>query len=107
MSDDGSPVEVHDDPDAQRYLATIDGAPVGSAFYTREGARVTFTHTEVSDAFGGRGVGGALAKAALDDARARNEQVVPQCPFIARYIARHPDYLALVPEPLRADITAG
>jgi predicted GNAT family acetyltransferase len=33
-----------------------------------------------------------VAAAALDDARERGLEVVPLCPFIARYIQRHPEY---------------
>ena len=36
------------------------------------------------------------AHAALEDARARWLTVVPQCPFIASYIRRHQEYVALV-----------
>ena len=53
---------------------------------------IVFTHTEVEPEFEGRGVGGALARAALDDAAARKLTVRPLCPFIAGWIARHPDY---------------
>lgn len=101
---DALPVEVRDDHDQQRYVASIGDAEAGSVYYVREGSRITFTHTEVSDAFGGHGVGGALAKLALDDAREAGAEVIPQCPFVAHYIARHPDYLPLVAEELRADV---
>jgi predicted GNAT family acetyltransferase len=51
------------------------------------------------------GLGGRLARAALDDARARRLVVVPYCPFIAAYIERHLDeYGDLVaPEMLSGD----
>jgi hypothetical protein len=35
-------------------------------------------------------------EAVVDGVRARNLHVVPQCPFIAGYIDRHPDYRDLV-----------
>ena len=97
-------MDVRNDAASARYVATIDGAEAGEAFYERNGNEVTFTHTEVSDAFGGLGVGGALAKRALDDARAAGATVLPQCPFIAHYIARHTDYLALVPTQLHDQV---
>ena len=43
---------------------------------------ITFTHTEVDDAYEGQGLGGTLARYALDDARARGLEVRPLCPFI-------------------------
>ena len=63
-----------------------------------------FTHTEVADRFEGRGVGGALARAALDDVRDRGERAVPICPFIAEWIQRHPDYDDLVDHDLYAKL---
>ena len=56
-----------------------------------------FTHTEVFDAFEGKGVGSALARGALDAVRADGtRQVLPRCPFIRGWIERHPDYQDLV-----------
>ncbi|GJF06441.1 hypothetical protein PSD17_53880 [Pseudonocardia sp. D17] len=51
-----------------------------------------FTHTEVDDRFGGRGLGGVLARGALDAARARGLRVRPDCPFIRSWIEKHPEY---------------
>lgn len=89
-------IEVRDVPDQHRYEARLDGAVAGRAYYRSRGARVVFTHTEVDPAVEGRGVGSALARGALDDVRARGLRAVPSCPFIAAWIARHPDYADLV-----------
>jgi predicted GNAT family acetyltransferase len=51
-----------------------------------------FVHTEVEDKFEGHGVGGALARGALDDVRARGFKVTPLCPFIAGWMKKHPEY---------------
>jgi uncharacterized protein len=88
--------EVLDDPERSWYEARIDGHRAGVAAYRLDGGVIIFTHTVVEDAYDGRGVGGALARTALDDARARGLGVVPQCPFIAGWIERHPDYADLV-----------
>lgn len=94
-----SDVQVRHEPDDHRYAAYLDGALAGFAAYelAEEPARIVFTHTEVDPAYEGHGVGGAIARAALDDVRATGERaVVPQCPFIAAWIERHPDYADLV-----------
>ncbi|GLZ41849.1 GNAT family N-acetyltransferase [Actinokineospora sp. NBRC 105648] len=88
-------VEVADSVDRHRFEATVDGRLAGFAEYARSAALVVYTHTEVDPAFEGKGVGGALARAALDDARARDLPVLATCPFIAEWMRRHPEYLDL------------
>jgi predicted GNAT family acetyltransferase len=88
--------QVHDVPDRTRYEITLDGELAGYAEYRDvDGARV-FTHTEVFDAFEGKGVGSSLAQGALDDVRARVGRAVALCPFIARFIERHHQYADLL-----------
>ncbi len=56
-----------------------------------------FTHTEVDPKFEGKGVGGALARFALDDVRDQaTRKVLPICPFIKAWIDRHAEYIPLV-----------
>jgi predicted GNAT family acetyltransferase len=80
----------------QDYEITVDGQHAGLAFFEERPGVVVFTHTEIDDAFEGKGIGSQLARAALDDVRARGLRVVPICPFIKGWIKRHPDYQDLV-----------
>jgi uncharacterized protein len=89
-------VTVHNNVPASRYEAEVDGQPAGFAAYRLAGDGVVFTHTEVADAWEGRGVASALARWALDDVAASGRAIAPRCPFIAAYIRRHPEYVAHV-----------
>jgi uncharacterized protein len=91
-------VDVQDVPERHRYEARVGGELAGYIDYRSAGAERIFRHTQVLDAFEGEGVGSALARAALDDLRARDLTVRPLCPFIAGWLRRHPDYLDLVTE---------
>ena len=72
----------------------------------REGGRVhavprdadawEFVHTEIDDAYEGQGLGGQLARGALDDVRANGHKVIATCPFIKGWIAKHEDYQDLL-----------
>jgi predicted GNAT family acetyltransferase len=64
--------------------------------YAHAGEDLDLLHTEVPDALEGRGYGSALARAALDYARRERIHVIPSCPFVADYLARHPEDAALV-----------
>jgi len=91
-------VEVSDVPGAKRYEARIEGESevAGVADYIRTAELVAFVHTEVPPAYEGRGVGAALVRTALDEARAANLRVLAICPFFAGWIARHPEYKDLL-----------
>ena len=87
---------VTDNPAGSRYELHDGDTLAGVAAYRLAGDTVTFTHTEVADAYEGQGGGSRLARAALDDSRTRGRRVVPRCPFIAGWIERHPGYADLV-----------
>jgi hypothetical protein len=92
-----SDVQVTDNPDQSRFEAHVNGELAGFAAYQRADDLITFTHTEVFDAFEGEGVGSALARGALDAVRANGtREVLPRCAFIRGWIEKHPDYQDLV-----------
>jgi len=99
-------VTVTDAPERNRFEAWVDGNLAGYASYVRRGDVITFPHTEVTPEYEGTGVGGALARAALDDATARGTRVRALCPFIAGWIARHPAYQYLT-EPAEGEPPGG
>jgi len=89
-------IQVEDVPQRHRFEATEGEELLGVALYEREDGVVILTHTVVEPAAEGRGVGSALARTALDAARAEGLRVVPRCTFMAGWIKRHPDYADLV-----------
>lgn len=102
-STSGEPaIEVRDDREAGRFVITVDGEPAGLAQYRDRGRALAFVHTEIDDRFEGRGLGGRLISAALDDVRGRGLMVLPFCPFVRGYIERHQEYLDLMPTTQRS-----
>lgn len=91
-----SQTAVRDDPEHSRYVILEGDQRVGLAAYTRSGSTWAFTHTEVDTGDEHHGLGGTLVRAALDDVRAAGGTVVAQCPFVAGWIERHPEYRDLV-----------
>jgi predicted GNAT family acetyltransferase len=81
---------IRDNSAQQRYELAV-GDALAVIDYRRDGRIVTMTHAEVPLGLRGGGIGSALVAAALALVRERGEKVVPLCPFVAHYIARHPE----------------
>ena len=98
---DEQTVSVTNDEAGSRYVATLDGEEAGFAAYRVGNDVVTFTHTEVDQDTGRKGLGSTLVKAALDDVRAQGGSVVPRCSFVRGWIEKHEEYGDLVASPSR------
>lgn len=93
--------KIIDNPEKSRFEIYDGDELAGFVEYHRYQTEIAFLHTEVFPQFGGRGLAGRLAQAALDPARERGLSVLPYCPFVRGWIGKHPDYLDLVPAPQR------
>jgi predicted GNAT family acetyltransferase len=85
------PEEIRDNRKAHNLELEVDGH-LATLHYRLSPGVVTFVHTPVPEALAGKGVGARLARHALDQARADGIKVVAQCPFVAAYMKRHPEY---------------
>jgi predicted GNAT family acetyltransferase len=97
--------EVRNNPAKHSYEIWTNGELAGYARYVLRRGRIAFVHTEVYEPYEVLGLGSRLARAALDDARARGLVMMPFCRFIAGFIERHLDeYRDLVaPEMIGGD----
>jgi uncharacterized protein len=90
-------VKISDVPEKERFEARDDdGALLGVITYQVTGNVVAYTHTKVEPEFEGHGVGGHLARAAMEDAQTRGRTVVPICPFLGSWLDEHHDYDKIV-----------
>lgn len=76
----------------------IAGEPSAFLHYARAGDHIRLIHTEVPEAFRGHGYAATLARAALEYARDEHLRVIPVCPFVRGYLARHPEFVILTAE---------
>ena len=93
---------VVDAPDRSRFEIPVYGEVAGFTEYRRRPRLIAFIHTLTDPRFEGQGRGSELVRAALSQARSDGLSVLPFCPFVRSYIARHTEYLDLVPENVRA-----
>jgi predicted GNAT family acetyltransferase len=88
---------IDDVPERERFEARdADGELVGVLTYQLTGNVIAYTHTKVEEQFEGHGAGGELARAAMDDARAKKRVVVPICPFLKGWLDDHHEYDTIV-----------
>jgi predicted GNAT family acetyltransferase len=89
-------ITVTRNDERNRFEATVEGTLAGFAAYRLRDGVIEFTHTEVDDAFEGKGVGSTLVSEALDQVRAEGLEVIATCPFVRGYIERHQEYADLL-----------
>ncbi|MET8681551.1 GNAT family N-acetyltransferase [Streptomyces sp. NPDC004647] len=88
---------VSDSAERSRFEIFDGDDLAGFAEYHRYRDELALTHTEIGSRFEGRGLGGTLVRTVLDTAREQRLAVLPYCPFVRRWIHRHPEYVDLVP----------
>ncbi len=88
-------IEVINNPAVSRFEVHLGENKLAQLAYQIEGDAILFTHTEVPEEFGGRGIAGKLAHTALEYAKAQNYSVMALCPYIKSYIERHPEYQSI------------
>ncbi len=72
----------------EKFIAKIE--------YIRKGNRIYLTHTEVPKELEGQGIASDLVKKVLTDIQQKELKVVPLCPFVDKYIKRHPEWEFLI-----------
>ncbi|PRC43275.1 N-acetyltransferase, partial [Mycobacterium sp. ITM-2017-0098] len=80
----GAPTEVT--AEADRFTISVDGKTAGFTEYIDHGNQRIFPHTEIDEAFGGRGLATILVGEALESTRADGLRIVPVCSMVAGYL---------------------
>jgi predicted GNAT family acetyltransferase len=86
MAEPADDVAVRENAEQHRYEIRVAGALAGFTVYRPGDGVYDFVHTEIGSDFEG------LA-------------VLPHCPFVQAFIARHTDYVDLVPADQRGHFT--
>ncbi|MCV7302269.1 N-acetyltransferase [Mycobacterium barrassiae] len=82
--------------EADRFTISVDGTVAGFTEIIDRDGRRTFPHTEVDDAFQGRGLASILIGEALEQTRAAGLRIVPVCSMVASYVEKHPEFADVV-----------
>lgn len=64
--------------------------------YRLSGDVLVLNHTETPAQARGRGIASRLVQGVLETACLRGLKIVPRCPFVGAYLAKHPEYRDLL-----------
>ena len=84
--------EIVHSAERNRFELRLAGEVIGRCYYRAEPQRRVFTHTEVEPDYQGQGLSSRLIAVALNDTREAGLRIVAQCPAIAAYVAKHPEF---------------
>lgn len=85
-------LDVQHNEAAHKYSARVDGEEAVVTYMDEGDGTVNFTHTVVPRELRGQGIGEELVRYALDDTLRRGRRFRASCPFVQRYVERHPRY---------------
>lgn len=71
--------------------------------YHLNNRKIELTHTEVPEEFQNQGIGNDLVTAAMLFARRSGYKVIPECPFVADFLNKNPEYLELIDPDYRSN----
>ena len=80
----------------KRFETVIDGVTAYLTYEYIDDNTLNYSHTIVPTELGGRGIGSALVKHALEYAKTHGKSVIADCSFVAGYIQKYPEYQQLV-----------
>ncbi|HAO34696.1 MULTISPECIES: GNAT family N-acetyltransferase [unclassified Hyphomonas] len=75
-----------------RYVTLVNGHEAEMTYSKAGMERIIIDHTGVPKALGGMGVGVALVKRAVEDARRDGIKIIPLCPFAKAQIQKHAEW---------------
>ena len=95
-------LHIADAPQRHRYEARLGagGALAALISYDLSETWIALLHTEVQEGYEGLGIGSQLVQWVFDDVRERGLRIIPRCPFVVRWLERHPEQHDVLSHPL-------
>lgn len=79
-------IDTQVEDESQRVIGKEDYVDVEGG-----GERILF-HTEVSEDYAGQSLASVLVQHVVDDTIAQGLAIVPVCPYVAKWLPKHPEY---------------
>jgi len=90
-------LKLMDNEQAKRFQFDLDPGDFAKIEYIKtKDKRIYLTHTEVPKGYEGQGIGSQIIGQTLEHIKTDGWTLIPLCPFVAKYLQRHPEWKALV-----------
>jgi predicted GNAT family acetyltransferase len=86
---------ISNNTEASRLEMMLEDGSIAFLDYVMADDHIVYTHTDVPETHEGKGIGSQLAHEAMEYALAAGLRVVAECPVVARFISKHPEYQAI------------
>lgn len=92
MKTEKNELNIEHRPQEQRFIGLLGGHEAEVSYSRLDERTLSYDHVFVPDELRGGGIAGKLTRFALEYAREKGLQVRPVCPFVVKYLERHPEY---------------
>jgi predicted GNAT family acetyltransferase len=96
-------MNVTNDTEHHRFFARLPEGEGELTYAQIAPHTLELIHTRVDPSLRGHGVAEALAETAIAYAREHGLHIVPTCPYVQRWLGKHPEHNDLVVERAAAD----
>lgn len=93
-------MELTDNKEKKQF-EMITGGYTSRIEYMIMGNKIFLTHTEVPTELEGKGIGSKIIQLALEEIEKRNLKLIPLCPFVAKYLSKHPEWNRILAEDVK------
>lgn len=88
-------MRVIDNKEKNRFETTVDGYEAIIEYSVLPNI-LSLNHIEVDEALAGKGVASEMTEKVLLQIELRGLKVIPICPFIKKYIQKHPEWNSII-----------
>ena len=85
-------MKISNNVEASRLEMMLEDGSIAFVDYLMQDGHIVYTHTDVLEAHQGKGLDSQLAHEAMEYAKSNGLRVIVECPVIARYLSKHPEY---------------
>ena len=89
-------MKLSENAQQHRFELSLGDNLFAAIYYRIDDGRLALIHTEVPAQLSGQGIGSQLAAGVLELLRATGRKAILKCPFLARFLANHPEYADVV-----------